>query len=113
MLKKIVNIIVVAAIASLLLLNGVSHEFLHSFAGHKDTVDCMHADRGTGQAFFEQVHHHCDFLDLQSPVFLASVLHFSFYKPLAHQEYFVLRTLKGLSPEAEHTALRGPPPADT
>ncbi|WP_118973579.1 hypothetical protein [Taibaiella koreensis] len=108
MLKRVLHISLSVAIAALLLLNGISHEFLHSFTGHEDTVDCVHHD-GDAHASFEKVHHHCDFLDLQTPVFLTSTLHFSFYTPFAHNDFFVLQTQKGLSPEAGHTALRGPP----
>lgn len=109
MLKRSLHIIVSVAIALLLLLNGTAHEFLHSFTGHEDTVDCVHDDHKPTHAAFEKEHHHCDFLNLQSPVFLTSTLHFDFYTPLGHNDFFVLQTQKGLSPRAEHTALRGPP----
>ena len=109
MLKRILNIVVSVAIAMLLLLNGTAHEFLHSFTGHRDTVDCVHDDHTPGHAAIEKEHHHCNFLDLQSPVFLTSSLSFHFYTPQQHNDFFVLQTQKKLSPEAEHTALRGPP----
>ncbi len=110
MLKRVLNIVVSVAIALLLLLNGTAHEFLHSFTGHEDTIDCVHAaDHKAHYAAFEKEHHHCSFLDLQTPVFITSSLSFHFYVPYQHNDFFVLQTQKGLSPEARHTALRGPP----
>lgn len=110
MLKRIGHIVVAVSVFILLLLNGTAHEFLHSFAGHEDTVDCVHTDtQHRQQASFEKEHHHCDFLDLQTPVFLTSSLHFTFFTPFEHSDFYVLQTQKGLSPEARHTALRGPP----
>lgn len=109
MLKRVLNIVVSVAIALLLLLNGTAHEFLHSFTGHEDTVDCVHPERKAQHAAFEKEHHHCNFLDLQTPVFVTTSLSFHFYTPCRHNDFFVLQTQKGLSPEARHTALRGPP----
>lgn len=110
MLKRFLHTALAVAIALLLLLNGISHEFLHTFTGHQDTFDCVHNDdHGPGHASFETIHHHCDFLDLQSPVFLTSTLHFHCYTSFEHNDFFVLRTQKGLSPDTGHTALRGPP----
>jgi len=110
MLKRVLHIITSVAIALLLLLNGTAHEFLHSFTGHQDTIDEVHADHDTHHhAAFEKEHHHCDFLDLQTPVFITSALSFHWYTSFQHNDFFVLQTQKGLSPEARHTALRGPP----
>jgi hypothetical protein len=109
MLKRVLHIFVSAAIALLLLVNGTAHEFLHLFTGHQDTIDEVYCDHASHHAAFENEHHHCDFLDLQSPVFLTSTLSFHWYTPFQHNDFFVLQTQKGLSPEARHTALRGPP----
>lgn len=110
MLKRIIHISITAALFFLLLLNGISHEFIHAFTGHEDSVDCVHTDRsGHHQASFEKVHHHCDFLDLQSPVFITAAFHYSFYIPPEHSNFFVLNAVPSRNPETRHTALRGPP----
>ena len=98
------------AVAFLLQLNGTSHEFLHTFTGHEDTVDCAHNDHPDGPSF-EQQHHHCDFLDLQAPVFLGTSLYFNFFTPIYHDDYFVVNKLQAVTPNLGHTALRGPPAA--
>lgn len=108
MLKRFLNIVTCIAVVFLLLLNGTAHEFLHTFSGHKDTVDCAHREDGA-TASFEQQHHHCDFLDLQSPVFLASSFSFSLFIPTLHNDYYVGASLLFFSRQLGHTALRGPP----
>lgn len=111
MLKRAGNIFAAVSLFLLLLLNGTAHEFVHIFTGHDDTVDKVHVghDGRTPYAAFEQEHHHCDFLDLQTPVFLTSVLHFQLFKVLAHTGFYEVRHLPIPCAEALHTALRGPP----
>jgi hypothetical protein len=92
-----------------LLLNGVSHEFLHTFAGHEDTVDHVYHNHGDNQFAFEKQHHHCAFLDLQTPVFITSSLHFYVKNTLVQYNYFVLQQQVVFSSKAIYTALRGPP----
>jgi hypothetical protein len=109
MLKRTIHIAVTLTLVLLLMMNGISHEFIHSFSGHQDTVDCVHDEHSGSHASFEKVHHHCDFLDLQSPVFLTSSLSFYFYNNLQHNDYFVLSGQPFFSADVRYTALRGPP----
>jgi hypothetical protein len=109
MLKRAVHIAVMLTLVLLLMMNGISHEFIHAFTDHQDTVDCVHNEHSGSHASFEKAHHHCDFLDLQSPVFLTSSLSFNFYTNLQHNDYFVLRSQSFVSSALRHTALRGPP----
>jgi hypothetical protein len=109
MLKRTIHIAVTLTLVLLLMMNGISHEFIHSFSGHQDTVDCVHNGHSGSHASFEQVHHHCDFLNLQSPVFLTSSLHFYFFTNLQHNDYFVLGDQPFFSADIRYTALRGPP----
>jgi hypothetical protein len=110
MLKRIVNILIAASLAFLLMLNGVAHEFVHSFAGHEDTVDqIVHYEHKGLHASFEKQHHHCDFLNLPTPVFLTSSYYIHFYPVLLHQDAFLLGTTTLPSSLRPHTALRGPP----
>lgn len=110
MVKRIVHILVSGTLVFLLMLNGISHEFVHSFTGHEDTVDVVHCNHHHGvHASFEKVHHHCDFLELQTPVFLTSSLYYQYYTPFEHNDFFVLQKVAALNPVTIHTALRGPP----
>jgi hypothetical protein len=83
MWKSALHTCTALVIALLLLLNGTSHDFLHSFTGHEDTTDCAHRAEQGGYAF-EQQHHHCDLLDLPSPVFITTTV---FALPLVYQQY--------------------------
>ncbi len=109
MLKRILNIIVTASLVFLLMLNGVAHEFVHSFFGHEDTIDRIIEKGPKGQATFEIQHHHCDFLDLPSPVFLTSSYYIGFTTVLLHQDAFLLQSIQLCTQQVLHTALRGPP----
>lgn len=109
MFKRILNILVTASLVFLLMLNGVAHEFVHSFIGHEDTVDNVLHSKQKGQAYFENEHHHCDFLHLPSPVFLTSSYYIEFHPVLLHQDAFQLEVFTICSLEKLHTSLRGPP----
>ncbi len=111
MLKRIGNIITYITLVSLLLLNGTAHEFVHSFAGHEDTIDCVTRSHSDHHAAFESEHHHCDFLDLAVPVFTASFFTFELHTSLQHPDYFVLAEYSCFSRELFHTTSRGPPAA--
>ena len=108
MLKRLIHTSTCVAIVLLLLLNGTSHDFLHSFSGHEDTVDCNH-NHQEHSAAFEQQHHHCDFLDLQSPTFLLSSNPFLIFISVEHSNHFAALHLPFVSSPLLHTALRGPP----
>jgi hypothetical protein len=109
MLKRFINIAVSMTLVLLLMLNGVSHEFVHSFTGHEDTVDCIHQDQSGQHTSFEKAHHHCNFLELQAPVFLTSSISYYLYTPVQHSSSYVEGEFSSLSSEFGHTALRGPP----
>ena len=109
MLKRLLNIFVTASLVFLLMLNGVAHEFVHSFLGHEDTIDHVINNGKRGQANFEKQHHHCDFLNLPTPVFLTSHYYISFASFLIHKDAFQLKSIDLCSRQSLHTALRGPP----
>jgi len=88
------------------MMNGVAHEFIHSFFGHQDTIDHVVKD---GKMSFENQHHHCDFLNLPTPVFLTSSCHINLPFVLLHQDTFLLTTATLISQARLHTSLRGPP----
>ena len=108
MFKRFLNIFTCFAIVILLLLNGTAHEFLHTFTNDEDTVDCVHNDHAHG-ATFENEHHHCDFLDLQSPVFVHVGFSFTLNIFVQHVNYFSNTIPQFVVQELPHTALRGPP----
>jgi|SRR5690606_4724030 len=66
MAKRIGKLGLIILVATLMLLNGSAHEWVHSFAGHTDNKECKHPE--AGQHFFDTEHHHCALLDLQLPV---------------------------------------------
>lgn len=53
--------------AFLLVFGGVSKEYLHLFADHTDTESCNHHREGL---YFENEHHHCDFLSYTLPYYV-------------------------------------------
>jgi hypothetical protein len=109
MLRRILNIFIAASLVLLMMLSGVAHEFVHSFIGHEDTIDHVQTSKHRGGVSFEQEHHHCDFLQFPSPVFLFSSFQLQFHPALAHTENFLLADLPVVSRPCLHTALRGPP----
>lgn len=109
MLKRIGNIITYITLVSLLLLNGTAHEFVHSFAGHEDTIDCSTGSHSDHHASFEREHHHCDFLDLAVPVFTTTSFNFQLLTVLQHPGHFIVPEYSCFSRDIVHTALRGPP----
>lgn len=109
MLKRGLHIAVSISLVFLLMLNGVSHEFVHLFTGHTDTIDHAYSGHAGDHASFENAHHHCDFLELQAPVFLASFISYHLHTPTLHNDFFVTGTYASLFPELGYTALRGPP----
>lgn len=109
-MKRIGNMLTFMVLAALLLLNGTSREYIHSFTGHHDTVDHCHLNNHTDHhAAFENEHHHCEFLNFLTPVYHPVEENFQicFFKPaispaVPHFAIF-------FSKEEEHTSLRGPP----
>lgn len=50
----------------LLVFGSTPKEYVHLFAGHTDTEHCNHDREGL---YFENEHHHCDFLSFTLPPF--------------------------------------------
>jgi hypothetical protein len=109
MLKRILNIFIAASLVLLMMLSGVAHEFVHSFIGHQDTIDHVQDGKHPGAMSFEKEHHHCDFLQFPSPVFLSSSFYLQVHPTLKHTEKVLLADLPVFSRPGLHTALRGPP----
>ncbi|HET8573691.1 MAG TPA: hypothetical protein VFL76_07455 [Edaphocola sp.] len=109
-MKRIGNMLTFMVLATLLLLNGTSREFIHSFTGHQDTVDHRHLNDHTDHhAAFENEHHHCEFLNFLTPVYHPVEENFQicFFKP---EIPWITLSFETLFPKAkEHTSLRGPP----
>ncbi len=99
------------AVVFLLLLNGTSHDFIHQFTGHTDTIDCKHNDdSGTpNHAWFEQEHHHCHFLDLEAPLFLHPAKQLLPDIILQQNGFFQPGDIAAIALNLPHTSLRGPP----
>lgn len=109
-LKRIGNIFTFLVLAALLLLNGTSREFIHTFTGHQDTVDQRHlCDHTDHHAAFENKHHHCDFLQYVIPVYQSTQESFQLYFLKEKTHPAPLLEAVCLSKERKHTALRGPP----
>lgn len=108
MLKRVINIFIAASLVILMMLSGVAHEFVHSFTGHEDTVHHIQNGKHGGMSF-EKEHHHCDFLQFPSPVFLTSSFYVQFHPSLEHIEKFQLIEQAVFSRLGLYTALRGPP----
>ena len=109
-MKRIGNMLTFMVLAALLLLNGTSREFVHSFTGHHDTVDHCHLNNHTDHhAAFENEHHHCEFLNFLTPVYHPVEENFQicFFKPANSPAVPHFATF--FSKEKEHTSLRGPP----
>ncbi len=109
MIKRGFNIVISVAIVLLLLLNGTSHDFIHLFSGHTDTVDCAHGDHNSHETYFEQEHHHCHFLDLEVPLFLHPEAQDFFFIARLETPVFILHEIRTFCPELPLASLRGPP----
>jgi len=110
MLRRVLNTIIAASLVILMMLSGVAHEFVHSFIGHEDSIDHVHDSKQyPGATSIGKVHHHCDFLEFPSPVFLAASFYIPFHPALEHTEKFLLADPAVFSRPGLHTALRGPP----
>ncbi|MBS1774075.1 MAG: hypothetical protein JST82_14545 [Bacteroidetes bacterium] len=109
MLRRIGNITLSVWLAILLLFGSTSREFIHLFAGHKDTIHTHSQKEGLS---FENKHHHCSFLDDALPLyvndFVNPVIHvkeqaYCIYNSRLQQQYTEVATLTAF--------LRGPPSA--
>lgn len=69
MLRQLSHIVLYITLVAVLLLNGTAHDFIHSFAHHEDTVHSVSSSRDDGQLQFEQEHHHCNYLNMEIPVY--------------------------------------------
>lgn len=106
-IKRIVHIVFSVAMALLLVFGGVSKEYLHLFTGHTDTTHCNHERDGL---YFENEHHHCDFLSFTLPPFVHDAA--VYIIPAQRAEYIVhtAEAVTHLVPRTVASAfLRGPP----
>jgi len=109
MLKSLEHFITYICLVTLLLLNNTSHDFIHSFTGHEDTVDCI-SGHGDGQhASFENQHHHCSFLDFTFSVYDNSFPHYDFSVNTVEVHFYDEYLISHSSNKQAHTSLRGPP----
>ena len=105
MQRKLIHTIFSAFLALLLMISAVAPDWIHQFAGHKDT----HRERIDGLQF-EQQHHHCAFLSFVPSLYVQhSVLEIRLTTPLFVSNYLSIATqcLAENIRVSEH--LRGPP----
>lgn len=109
MLQRAGRIFLSFGLALLLLFGSTAKEFIHSFAGHHDTV---HAHDPSGLSF-ESQHHHCDFLSFSFSAFNNDVSVPLIKRIISTYEQIHIAFEPSLIPrDALHTALRGPPVPD-
>lgn len=109
MLKRFAHILLGILLFITLLVNGVAHEYVHLFAGHEDTIDRVTDKEHPGAVAFENMHHHCDFLQFHASAFLTSTCNYSFAPELEHKDAFLTKAVSIPASSPIHTALRGPP----
>ncbi|MFT4061674.1 MAG: hypothetical protein QM642_04870 [Edaphocola sp.] len=73
MAKRALHIILALLVSVCFMLNGVAHEFVHSFVGHTDTVDRVVTSQANKYSF-EPAHLHCKMLDATQPVFFVPLV---------------------------------------
>ena len=109
MLKQLLHIVLSFFLAVLLLFGGTPKEFIHCFAAHQDT---SHAHHESGKLYFENEHHHCDFLSFSLAPFVEPQA-LPVLKPVIVRYYergnSPVHPLKLYTPE--EVSLRGPPAA--
>lgn len=90
-------------LALLLLFGATPKEFFHQFAAHQDTQECWQPREGI---YFEQPHHHCDFLSFHLlPFAPAQVL---LWRPQALPPFYPVWQ-EALSPAVFSMAVAGQP----
>ena len=90
-------------------MTGTAHEFIHSFTGHEDTVDCTYEDKGSHDLAFENEHHHCSFLSFTFSVYDNTVSSFDYSIQTAANHHYNAYLNSFLANAKTHTNLRGPP----
>ena len=90
-------------------MTGTAHEFIHSFTGHQDTVDCTHKDKGNHDFAFENEHHHCSFLSFTFSVYNNTVTSFDFSSKVVVSPNYNPYLNSFVPYSKTHTHLRGPP----
>ncbi len=93
--------------ALLLAFGGVSKEYLHLFADHEDTESCNHHREGI---YFENEHHHCDFLSYTLPYYVndAAVYNLQVYTQY-FPDYHKTHVAHLIPRDVPAARLRGPP----
>lgn len=108
--KNIGHFLVYICLVTLLLLTGTAHEFIHSFTGHEDTIDCTHKATSENADFnFENEHHHCSFLNFTFSVFDNSVPNFDCNLLFTENPIYNQYLISFLANAKTHTHPRGPP----
>lgn len=108
MFRRIFNSSIALMVVVLLMLNGISHDFIHVFTHHTDTVHCKGKNE-SGKKYFENEHHHCHFLDIESSVFILPFSSFHFFVATQHQYQFLPYWQNVAFTFAIHSTSRGPP----
>lgn len=66
-MQQLLKLLLSVQLSLLLLFGGTVKEFVHGFAGHKDTI---HSHENREGLQYEKQHHHCDFLNDVLPAFI-------------------------------------------
>jgi hypothetical protein len=77
-IRKTGHIVISAWLAILLLFGSTPKEYIHLFAGHKDTV---HSHLEKDGLVIEPEHHHCSFLSYALPFFVNDAQEIRIYTP--------------------------------
>lgn len=109
MSKKLGQVLVYLCLVSLLLLNNTSHDFIHSFTGHEDTIDCSTKKASDHGHAFEAEHHHCSFLNYTFSVFDNTIIRYHFVEERKKHPFYPVYFSSFLSSDKTNTHLRGPP----
>ena len=106
MLKRTAHIILAVWLAVLVLFGSTAKEFIHDFAGHRDTV---HKDYEHGITI-EKEHHHCAFLSFSLTAFDQHIsTPVTFCNCIAHRCAYLLYRQALVQREIVRAPLRGPP----
>ncbi len=110
---KILKIVLGFLLSLSLSFNLGIRQLVHNHTGHTDTVhQCNSAQKNAyAKFYFDQEHHHCDYLTEVLPYFTNTTFHFELnpvYIP-AYQEYNLQQHNEVPGDVFLHTFLRGPP----
>lgn len=105
MQRKLIHTIFSVFLALLLMISAVAPDWIHQFAGHKDTYH----ERIEGMQF-EQQHHHCTFLNFVPSLYVQhTLLEIRHTTPLYLSNYLSIATQCLTENILVSKQLRGPP----